>query len=98
LAEKDCDRVLNLLAGLGLPLWADEFELRDTDGRRLVYQGLEEFREHLGGELTILLLKSAGQGVEVHTMDEDILDTCVEKLAARETEKVSKEDSSLLKV
>ena len=31
--------------------------------------GLEEFREHLGGELTITLLKEIGQGVEVHEMN-----------------------------
>jgi 3-dehydroquinate synthase len=35
----------------------------------LVVAGLEEFREHLGGELTITLLSDIGQGVEVHEMD-----------------------------
>jgi 3-dehydroquinate synthase len=31
--------------------------------------GLEEFREHLGGELTITLLGEIGVGIEVHSMD-----------------------------
>jgi 3-dehydroquinate synthase len=31
--------------------------------------GLNEFREHLGGELTIMLLEKIGKGVEVHEMD-----------------------------
>ncbi|MEI9865118.1 MAG: hypothetical protein WDN00_11325 [Limisphaerales bacterium] len=31
--------------------------------------GLDEFREHLGGELTITLLKQIGHGVEVHEMN-----------------------------
>jgi len=31
---------------------------------------LREFREHLGGELTITLLSGLGTGVEVHEMDE----------------------------
>jgi 3-dehydroquinate synthase len=31
-----------------------------------VFQGLEEFREHLGGMLTLTLLKGIGQSVEVH--------------------------------
>jgi 3-dehydroquinate synthase len=30
---------------------------------------LEEFREHLGGELTITLLQEIGRGVEVHEMN-----------------------------
>ena len=34
-----------------------------------LFQGLTEFREHLGGELTIMLLKEIGQGIEVHEVD-----------------------------
>ena len=32
--------------------------------------GLAEFREHLGGELTVTLLAAIGHGVEVHEMRE----------------------------
>ena len=32
----------------------------------MILEGLEEFREHLGGDLTITLLKEIGHGVEVH--------------------------------
>ena len=35
--------------------------------------GLEEFREHLGGELTIILIKSIGEQFEVHDMNAEIL-------------------------
>ena len=34
-----------------------------------VLRGLTEFREHLGGQLTICLLRSIGQAVEVHEID-----------------------------
>ena len=34
----------------------------------LLFEGLEEFREHLGGRLTITLLDRIGHGVEVHEM------------------------------
>jgi 3-dehydroquinate synthase len=34
-----------------------------------VLGGLEEFREHLGGELTITLLLGIGHGFEVHEID-----------------------------
>ena len=36
-------------------------------------QGLADFQEHLGGELTITLLADIGRGVEVHEMDERIV-------------------------
>ena len=29
-------------------------------------KGLEEFREHLGGQLTVTMLRGIGAGVEVH--------------------------------
>ncbi len=31
--------------------------------------GMNEFREHLGGKLTIMLLKEIGKGEEVHELD-----------------------------
>jgi 3-dehydroquinate synthase len=34
----------------------------------LVLSGLEEFREHLGGDLTVTLLQAIGKGLEVHEM------------------------------
>jgi 3-dehydroquinate synthase len=53
----DAERVLKLIEGLELPIWHEALELRDSKRRRRVFNGLEEFREHLGGELTVLLLK-----------------------------------------
>lgn len=80
LTEKDARRVLRLLDALKLPLWHDGFELRNADGRRRVFNGLEEFREHLGGELTVLLLRAIGKGEDVHAMDEVLLEKCMEML------------------
>jgi len=63
------ERVLAVLRGLGLPLW-DEALLEERAGRPRVFDGLAEFREHLGGELTLTLLREPGRGVEVHEVDE----------------------------
>jgi 3-dehydroquinate synthase len=41
----------------------------DSDGNLQVLGGLNEFREHLGGELTITLLCEIGRGVEMHEMN-----------------------------
>jgi len=63
------DRVHALLKRFGFHLWHAALESRDADGHWLLLRGLEEFREHLGGELTITLLRDIGVGEEVHQMD-----------------------------
>ena len=44
-----------------------------SGGRPAVLAGLEEFREHLGGRLTVMLLERIGSGFEVHELDETVL-------------------------
>jgi 3-dehydroquinate synthase len=66
LDEASAERVLNLLEMLGFELYANELLHSDSEGSLLVLSGLEEFREHLGGDLTITLLKAIGKGIEVH--------------------------------
>ncbi len=62
------ERILALLENLGFDLFASELLHVNTHNSLLVLEGLEEFREHLGGELTITLLEQIGRGVEVHEM------------------------------
>lgn len=68
LEEAAMERVLQLLETLGFELNANELLHADSEGSLLVLGGLEEFREHLGGDLTVTLLKAIGEGVEVHEM------------------------------
>ena len=62
-------RVLDLLEALGFDLFANELLHEDADHSLVTLEGLEEFREHLGGELCITLLKGIGQGFEAHEMN-----------------------------
>jgi 3-dehydroquinate synthase len=64
-------RIHRLLKSLGFFLWHPALEMRTTQGEWSLLRGLQEFREHLGGELTITLLRGIGQGEEVHHMDHD---------------------------
>lgn len=83
LAEADGERVYALLEHLGFRLWHPALQGRTADGRLAVLDGLREFREHLGGELTVTLLAGLGQGVEVHEMDEALVREAIDWLAAR---------------
>ncbi len=76
----DAARILSLLETLGFELFASELLHEDPSGRLLVLSGLDEFREHLGGELTITLLAGIGCGTEVHQMDKQAVVACIEEL------------------
>ncbi|MCH2381384.1 MAG: 3-dehydroquinate synthase [Pedosphaera sp.] len=69
LTAETADRILTLLERLGFELFANELLHDDESGTLQVINGLEEFREHLGGDLTITLLRELGQGFEVHEMN-----------------------------
>lgn len=71
MAEADAVKIVKTLKELGFaishPLMAVENE------QSPVIKGLNEFREHLGGELTIMLLSAIGKGEEVHELDTTLL-------------------------
>jgi 3-dehydroquinate synthase len=79
------DRVYKLLKRLGFYLWHPAMETRDEQGRLILLRGIEEFREHLGGELTITLLRDIGRGEEVHAMDNDEILHAMAWLRRKET-------------
>jgi 3-dehydroquinate synthase len=67
LKREDLDQILSLSKVLGFSITHPLLEI--SNDRSPLLQGLEEFREHLGGKLTITLLNGIGSGVEVHEMD-----------------------------
>lgn len=89
----DAEAVLDLIAGLGLPLWDDALDARGDDDRRLVLAGLDEFREHLGGELTVTLLRGIGHGFEVNEMDEALIEEALARLREASRRRAAQPDS-----
>ncbi|HHP7230335.1 MAG TPA: 3-dehydroquinate synthase [Xenococcaceae cyanobacterium] len=60
-------QILTTLIALGFSLYVPELSWQEAPYS--LFQGIEEFREHLGGELTLMLLQQIGQGIEVHQVD-----------------------------
>jgi 3-dehydroquinate synthase len=83
LDEKSCGRILRLLEQLGFDLFADELLKADANKHLQILTGLEEFREHLGGELTITLLKEIGRGVEIHEIHQPKIVEVIHELRER---------------
>jgi len=84
------DRVLALLEKLGFELFANELLNVDSDNNLMVLRGLEEFREHLGGELTITLLNGIGSGFEVHEMNQPRVVEAIFELRERQRQSTRK--------
>jgi len=77
------ERVHKLLTTLGFKLWHPGLEHKTADGILEILQGLTDFQEHLGGELTITLLRDIGVGEEVHEMDHALVLQSVQWLKGR---------------
>lgn len=75
LPASDAERVLRVLVALGLPV--NHPALEDSEP---LFAGLEEFRQHLGGQLTLTLLSGIGEPVEVHHVDTAEMRGCLEEL------------------
>ena len=77
LPREDADRVLRCLMDLGFTL--SHPALRDTQD---LFQGLEEFRQHLGGRLTLTMLRGVGDPIDVHEVDPSRMRAAIERVTA----------------
>ena len=53
----------------GMKLWHPMLEKRSGSGTLMLINGLEEFRQHLGGRLTLTMLRGVGDPIDVHQLD-----------------------------
>jgi 3-dehydroquinate synthase len=90
LSAEDLNRILDLVRKCGFDLYVPELEqnMQQPDIQDSVLHGLEEFREHLGGELTIMLLENIGRGLNVHEFDVSRYSEVVDILKSYEKEPV----------
>jgi len=83
LDPRSAQRVLSLLEDLGFELFAPELLLPGKRRGPLVLDGVEEFREHLGGELCLTLLREIGRGFEVHELNNAQVLASIQELESR---------------
>jgi 3-dehydroquinate synthase len=90
LAEASWRRIIQLIGALGVPVFdqALEHRLDSPADPECVLHGLSEFREHLGGRLTIMLLEEIGRPFDVHEMRIELVHRSIDILKALEAERV----------
>lgn len=75
LPESEAARVIQALTALGFDTYDDAMQQVEE-----LMRGLEEFREHLGGQLTITMLRKIGEPMEVHEIDVEVMRRAIRSL------------------
>ena len=87
--------VCRCMSDLGMSLWDETL-----DDPEVVLDGLEEFRQHLGGRLTVTMLRGAGDPIDVHEIDRAAMKAAIERLRdiAAEMDAASAESAAVASV
>jgi 3-dehydroquinate synthase len=82
LTRDELDQIIQVIQAVGFDIYVPEMDthLEDATHPNSLLHGLQEFREHLGGQLTIMLLAGIGQGVEVHEMHDALIIQAIKML------------------
>lgn len=91
LARESWQRIIDLLIALGFSIHVPELSVYSAsmEHPRCVLRGLTEFREHLGGKLTIALLKNIGVSFDAHEIDHDLMIQSIEILKNIEASRIA---------
>jgi len=80
ISGRDMRRVVASLLRCGLPVWHECLDRRDASGEPEVFAGLERFREHLGGRLTLAMPHPVGRQTEIHEVDRRVMAGAIRRL------------------
>jgi 3-dehydroquinate synthase len=75
LPEADAQHVLACLADLGFSLFHEAMRSGE------LFEGLEEFRQHLGGRLTLTMVPRLGTSIDVHEVDRRQMEIALGRVA-----------------
>lgn len=79
--QSTADRIAGCLLRLGFTVAAGPMLGMDCQrAGEVLIEGIEEFREHLGGALSITMLRGIGQAVEVRAVDHRAMRACVQSV------------------
>ena len=83
LTAEEFERIVTGLVACGLPVWHPLLTAKSPEGNLEILEGLADFREHLGGALTVTLPDGIGAKVEVHQISVEIVEDAVTHLTRR---------------
>jgi 3-dehydroquinate synthase len=78
--QDDLNRVLDVIKKVGFQL---EIPFESDKEIKELLKGIEEFREHLGGELTIPLIPKIGTKMDVHHIDYELMNQAIRSFVCK---------------
>ncbi|MGB7394985.1 MAG: 3-dehydroquinate synthase [Pricia sp.] len=85
ISEKELNRIVRVFENIGFDL---EFPIENDAQMERLLQGIEEFREHLGGQLTITLISRIGEKKDVHEIDNSLMKKALKRINETSNSKV----------
>ena len=73
LPKKIADDIYDTMQKAGFTLYYDVMIKKDTKGELALLDGLDEFREHLGGELTLVMPTEIGKTITINNLPKNII-------------------------
>jgi 3-dehydroquinate synthase len=73
-------KIVEGLIRCGLDIWNEYASKRTAENKLEIIDGLQQFQEHLGGELTVTFPRGIGDKVDVHQVDLEIIEEAVQYL------------------
>ena len=77
ITEKELQRIVNVFQRIGFDL---SFPIDTEIEMTQLLKGIEEFREHLGGQLTITLISEIGKKCDVHEIDNRLMEKALREI------------------
>ncbi|MBQ7189586.1 MAG: 3-dehydroquinate synthase [Kiritimatiellae bacterium] len=90
ISDEERQAILKGMAECGLPVWSPLLERKDKDGKLVILAGLDQFREHLGGDLCVTLPAPVGARLELHSMDHAVIEEAIAMLKPKSGKRKSK--------
>ena len=84
--EIEWHKIVTVLEDIGFKLYHWALSWMD------IQKAMREFQEHIGGELTVILLNGIGSKIEVHEVDTKLYKDCINTLASRKVEKGNRDE------
>ena len=80
ISEEEFVKITTAFIETGLPIWSSLLERQTSNGKSEILCGLDDFQEHLGGELHITMPSPIGSKIEITKMDKNIITDAITHL------------------
>lgn len=80
ITQQELTQIRTGLSKSGFKLWFPELDSFDTNGLRTVFAGIQDFQEHLGGDLCVTYPLGIGARFEVSEIDLALMEEAVQEL------------------